>query len=208
MSAHDQGTSEHMVYLVDDDEADLETASRLLTSAGYKVKAFTSGGAFLEHIDVAGDCSVVLDMRLPGVDGLAVLRELSRRGSSLPVVAVTGQAEIALAVEAMRAGALEFIEKSNLSEALLPAVENAVQLARKRQTKEAARLEARQKLALLSPREREVLDALVAGLQNKMDAYELGLSVRTVEVHRGHMMEKLGARSIADAVRIYLSSEG
>ena len=190
------------VYLVDDNDAFRDSTAWLLETAGYDVLAFNGGDAFLEayagHRHDAGEC-LVSDMRMPQMSGLQLQEELNRRGVRLPLVFVTAHGDVPLAVEAMRKGASNFLEKPFTDEALLQAIRTAV-AARREQAP--AQGEA---LARLSPRERQVLDLVVASKPNKIIADILGISIKTVELHRANMMHKLGVRSLPELMKVALN---
>jgi two-component system response regulator FixJ len=157
--------------------------------------------AFLASAPGLSSGCVLLDVRMPGMDGLTLQARLAKLDNHLPVVVMTGQGDVQTAVRAMKAGAVDFIEKPYDDEVLVKAIELALSLPRQSdRNREAA--EAAQRVAALSPRERQVLDALVAGRPNKVIAYDLGISARTVEVHRARMMERLGVRQLAEAIRL------
>jgi two-component system, LuxR family, response regulator FixJ len=192
---------ERTVHIVDDDWAVRRSLERLLGSAGLKTVSYEGGPSFLDTAAGLADGCVLLDLRMPGMDGLELQARLVKLGVPLPVIVITGQGDVQSAVRAMKAGAVDFIEKPYGDEALLATVEAA--LARPSRTdRQGEAADARRRVAALSPREHEVLDALVAGKSNKVIAYDLGISVRTVEVHRARMMERLGVRQLAEAIRI------
>lgn len=192
------------VYLVDDEDSVRESAEMLLTVAGYQVEAFSSGTQFLERLDTAEPGCVLLDIHMPGLSGLEVQRIMQERGCDYPVIILTGQGDVGMAVQAMKSGAADFLEKPYRNETLLATVKDALEsLDASLEEREKVR-EARAKVEALSRREVEVLRGLLAALPNKLIAYELGLSVRTVEVYRANIMEKLGARGLSMAVRIAL----
>lgn len=196
-----------IVHVVDDDTAVRRSLAMLLRSTGHQVETYGSAEALLqaaEAAELAQGC-IVLDVRMPGMDGLLLMEELSRRGIRLPVVIVTGHGDIPLAVRAMRAGALDFVEKPYSEERILEAVGGALSSSREADRQRLLSVQAQAKVAALSPREREVLAALVEGKANKVIGFELGISPRTVEVHRANLMEKLGVRSLPEAVRIGLA---
>ena len=170
-----------VVHLIDDDEAVRQSVAFLLTTSGFAVRVYESATAFLDALPSLQPGCVVTDVRMPGMDGLALQRELANRGVGFPVIVITGHADVPLAVEAMKSGAVDFIEKPFNDNSLLSAIRVAIaQHGRNaRRDDEIAAIKA--KLGSLSPREREVLDGLVAGLPNKTIAYDLGLSPRTVE---------------------------
>ena len=193
--------SERVVHVVDDDAAVRRSLKRLLDAAGYEPILYDAPEAFLDAVRDSSDGCALLDVYMPGMDGMQVHSQLKKRGSRLPVIVMTGQSDVQIAVRAMKAGAVDFIEKPFEDRTLLDAI--ALALARGRTTdhdREASA--ATQRVARLSRREREVLDALVSGQPSKVIAFNLGISVRTVEVHRARMMERLGVRQFAEAVRL------
>lgn len=194
-------------YVVDDEGAVRRSLALLLGAAGYEVGTFETGEAFLEAA-TAGlpfGC-VLLDLSMPGMDGLAVQREITARRLPHSVVVITAHGDVPAAVQAMKAGACDFIEKPFRGEEILAAAEAALQRAASNQAEAAEAAEATERIATLSPREAEVLHGLVAGRQNKMIAQELGISPRTVEIHRANLMAKLGVRSLPDVVRMALAA--
>jgi two-component system response regulator FixJ len=193
--------AEKTVYVVDDDAAVRRSVERLLDSAGFKAISYETPMAFLDAVPgLSGGC-VLLDVRMPGLDGLTVQAWLAKLESIMPVIVMTGQADVQTAVRAMKAGAVDFLEKPFHDDTLLNAVEAALTRSG-RPDRDSETLRAAERLAALSRREREVLDALMAGHPNKMIAYDLGISVRTVEVHRARMMHRLGVRQLAEAIRL------
>ena len=192
---------ERTIYVVDDDAGVRRSLERLLHSAGFSAISYPTPELFLETAAGLATGCILLDVQMPGMDGLALHAELRARGSALPVIVMTGQGDIAMAVRAMKAGAADFIEKPFDDEVLITALETALSkvgnTARDREAAAAAR-----RIAALSPREREVLEGLVGGRSNKEIAYDLGISVRTVEVHRSRMMERLDVRQFAEAIRL------
>ena len=197
---------EQSVYVVDDDYAVRRSLSILLRVQGYRVCAFQSAEAFLPWIATAEPGCILLDMRLPGMDGLELLRHLREQGIELPVILLTGHGDVPLAVQAMRAGAMHVLEKPFEKETLLEIIrEGHARLGGSHQTA-ARRASARARLEVLTSREKDVLGLLVAGLPNKAIAQDLGISPRTVEIHRAHMMEKLGARSLSTALQIAIEA--
>jgi len=190
------------VFLVDDDEAIRHSASFMLRHAGFAVKTYPDGISFLEHVTGENAGCVLLDVRMPGMDGLAVQNALNVRGINLPVIILTGHGDVPVAVEAMKGGAIEFLEKPYEKQALVGAIENAFVLLDNQAADDKRSVDAKAKLTSLTPREREVLECLVAGQTNKGVAQSLSISPRTVEIHRAHMMEKLQAESLSNALRI------
>ncbi len=195
-------TADRLVYLVDDDEAVRRSTSFMLKTSGYKVETYVSGIAFLKDARHAEPGCVLLDVRMPEMDGLAVQKELKARGIDLPVIVMTGHGDVSVAVEAMKAGAVDFIEKPFEKAILLAALDDGfgrIELSGRRAERAAL---AAIRLEALTPRERDVLRGLVDGLPNKTIGYDLGISPRTVEIHRAHLMTKLGVRSLSEALRI------
>ena len=201
--------TDRVVHVVDDDEAVRRSLAMLLASTGLTTKAYGSAEAVLvaaRELDGLAMGCVVVDVRMPGMDGISLMEALRREGVTLPVVVVTGHGDIPLAVRAMRAGALDFIEKPYSEDRILDAVETALEAVRVADQRRVLLAQAQARVAGLSPREREVLAALVAGKANKVIGFELGISPRTVEVHRAKLMEKLRVRSLPEAVRIALAA--
>jgi two-component system response regulator FixJ len=194
--------TEKRVYLVDDEEAIRRSAGFMLRTSGHQVETYASGDEFLKAAaDLAPGC-VLLDIRMPGSDGLAVQQALVDRGIPLPVVIMTGHGDVGIAVRAMKAGAVDFIEKPFEKAVLLAALELGwTRLDRSGRQRVQAE-EAAHRLKVLTPRERDVLDGLVDGLPNKTIAFDLGISPRTVEIHRANLMAKLEVKSLSEALRL------
>jgi two-component system response regulator FixJ len=192
---------EQTVHVVDDDAAVRRSLERLLDAAGFKSVSYETPQSFLAVAPSLSSGCVLLDVRMPGMDGLAVQVSLAKLENHLPVIVITGQGDVQSAVRAMKAGAVDFIEKPYDDKVLVKAIELALSMPRLSDRDREA-VDAAQRVAALSPREREVLDALVAGRPNKVIAYDLNISVRTVEVHRARMMERLGVRQLAEAIRL------
>jgi two-component system response regulator FixJ len=198
-------TVERVVHIVDDDEGARQSLAFLLSSAGFPVRLYDSATAFLASLGkVQGGC-LITDMRMPGMSGLDLLYELRAKSSSLPVIVVTGHGEVPLAVEAMKAGAVDFIEKPFEDQAILEAVGAALKRCNDEGDGERAAVMA--KLALLSERERQVLDGLISGYPNKTIAHELGISPRTVEVYRANLMAKMQAKSLSELIRMAIIAD-
>jgi two-component system response regulator FixJ len=195
---------EGIVYVIDDDEAVRESLSFLLETADYEAHAFDSASAFLDQLDGAAFGCVVTDVRMPGMTGLDLVRALNARDVGMPVIVITGHGDVPLAVEAMREGILDFIEKPFADDAILDALKRAFERGRDQGAQASERNEIRKRLASLSTRERQVLDGLVAGQANKVVAIELGISPRTVEVYRANLMSKMRAGSLSELVRMAL----
>jgi two-component system response regulator FixJ len=185
------------VHVVDDDAAVRRSLERLLDAAGFHVVSYQSPTAFLNAASGLSAGCVLLDIRMPGVDGLEVQSRLNRLRVNLPVIVMTGHGDVPSAVRAMKAGAVDFLEKPFDDETLLNAIGGAFAKASRLIGGDREAVRAAQRIATLSPREREVLDALLAGRQNKVIAFDLNISVRTVELHRAHMMERLGTKQFA-----------
>jgi len=199
---------QRVVHLVDDDAAIRRSVGFMLKTSGYRVESYESGSHLLKGSGELEEGCVLLDIRMPGMDGLEVQQALQERGVGLPIIIMTGHGDVALAVRAMKAGAVDFIEKPFEKDALLASLEEAYRrLSRKEATHDRMR-DATVRLHALSPRERDVLDGLAQGLPNKTIAYDLGISPRTVEIHRANLMMKLGARSLSDALRIAFAAQG
>ena len=190
------------IHIVDDDEAIRQSVGFMLRKAGHVVETYASGTAFLKTTTRATQGCVLLDVRMPEIDGLEVQARLGAQGIMLPVIMLTGHGDVTLAVRAVKAGAIEFLEKPFERLALLQAVDEALDQARRNQRSHLAASEAVVCLAALTTRERDVLDGMVLGRPNKLIAFDLGIATRTVEVHRAHLMEKLCARSLSDVLRI------
>lgn len=198
---------EKLVHIVDDDESVRRSAAFMLRHAGYRVESYVSGVAFLKEAKSAERGCVLLDVRMPEMDGLEVQQEMVRRGIDMPVVILTGHGDVGVAVKAMRAGAVNFIEKPYEKEALLGAIEEAYGRLDRNHDRDIKAGEAKVRLASLTGRELDVLNGLVAGNPNKTIAYDLGISPRTVEIYRANMMEKLRVRSLSEALRIAFIAE-
>jgi two-component system response regulator FixJ len=190
------------VYLVDDDDAVRRSAGFMLRTSGYTVKTFESGVHFLKDVKELEAGCVLLDVRMPGMDGLEVQRELRAKGIPYPVIVMTGHGDISVAVQAMKTGAVDFIEKPFEKAVLLGAIEEGFARVEKSHRAKARAAEAEVRLEALTSRERDVLQGLVRGHPNKTIAYDLGISPRTVEIHRANLMGKLGVASLSEALRI------
>jgi two-component system response regulator FixJ len=195
------------VHVIDDDDAVRGSLAFLLDGAGFEARAYASPLDVLEAVaqkaDLGSGC-IVTDIRMPQMNGLELVGRLRAAGVDLPVIVITGHGDLPLAIEAMRAGVVDFLEKPFDDEALLAAVRRAIDGYAKAHRGDAERRRFESLIAALSPREREVLQGIVAGKLNKVIAHELGISPRTAEVYRAHLMAKTGARSLSDLVRIGL----
>jgi len=191
-----------LVHVVDDDPAVRDSLGFLLDSAGIGVRTYGSAAEFLAAAPTIHTGCVLTDVRMPDIDGLALQRRLCELGNRLPVIVMTGHGDVPIAVEALKTGAADFLEKPFDDEHLLRAVREALKASEATHEKICAAEAVRTRLASLTPREREVLDRLVDGLPNKTIAYDLGTSPRTVEVHRARVMDKMAARSLPELVRM------
>jgi two-component system, LuxR family, response regulator FixJ len=190
------------VHLVDDDEAVRRSASFMLRTSGYIVKTYASGLELLADAKELAPGCILLDVRMPEMDGLEVQRTLKERGILLPVIVITGHGDVNLAVQAMKAGAVEFIEKPFEKTHLVGAIEEGFARIDQAGRRHARGDEAKVRLETLTPREYDVLEGLVRGHPNKTIAYDLGISPRTIEIHRANLMGKLGVPSLSEALRI------
>ena len=201
------GTEPIVVHLIDDDEGVREGLTILLAEAGFMVRSYKSGTDFLEGLSTANAGVIISDIRMPGIDGLELQQRLKSANKMLPLIFITGHGDIQMAVQAIREGASDFIEKPFDDQILIDAVHTA--LKRKAPTPlPTPNAEVAERLGSLTPREREVLDCLVNGKLNKITAHELGMSVRTVETHRARIMQKMQARSLSELVRQVVSVQG
>jgi FixJ family two-component response regulator len=194
--------SQSVVFVVDDDASVLAAIERLLKTVGHSVRTFSSPLEFLAQGPVDAPACLVLDMHLPGTSGLDVQRELLSRGQALPIVFISGDGDIPMSVRAMKAGAVEFLAKPFQGQELLAAIEQALIEAVSARQRDAELAVLRRRLSSLTPREKQVMDGVVAGRLNKQIASDLGISEVTVKVHRAQVMHKTGASSVAELVRL------
>ncbi|WP_213770542.1 response regulator FixJ [Bradyrhizobium sp. dw_78] len=197
-------THKPTIHVIDDDPAMRDSLAFLLDVHGFDVKVHDSANAFLDQVPGASLDCVISDVRMPGMSGLELVRKLKADGIACPVVIITGHGDVALAVEAMKVGAVDFIEKPFDDDILLSAVRSALTV--RAPNDDGQRRAAEARLAELSPRERDVLSGLVAGKINKVIAHDLGISPRTVEVYRANLMAKTGARSMSELMRLALAA--
>ncbi|MDP1556444.1 MAG: response regulator [Hyphomonas sp.] len=191
-----------LIHLVDDDEAIRHSASFMLRHAGFRVKTYTDGIAFLEEAATAERGCILLDVQMPGMDGLEVQEALNARGVAMPVIVLTGHGDVSVAVRAMKAGAIDFVEKPYAKQALVDALTRAFERLEARRKEDVLTEEARGFIERLTARERDVLNGLVEGQTNKSIAESLDISPRTVEIHRANLMEKMDAPSLSTVLRI------
>lgn len=190
------------VFLIDDDQAVRDAVALLLQTGGLAVETFASATDFLEAGVAQRPGCLVLDVRMPGLSGLDLQKQLRTSGYRIPIIFMTGHGDIPMAIRAMKAGAFDFIEKPFQGQALLARIQEALAFDVRERRRQTYRTEAAARVALLSPREREVLDRVVEGQYNKVIAAELGISLSTVEIHRKRVMEKLQAESLSDLIRL------
>ena len=195
-------TTVRKIYLIDDDEAIRRSASFMLKTSGFDVETFASGVNFLKVARSLDPGCVLLDVRMPEIDGLAVQANMKEHGIALPVIVMTGHGDVTVAVAAMKAGAVDFLEKPFERAELLAAMDNGFARIEQTVCREERAALAVIRLAALTPRECDVLKGLVHGLPNKTIAFNLGISPRTVEIHRAHLMTKLNVRSLSEVLRI------
>jgi two-component system, LuxR family, response regulator FixJ len=193
-----------IVHVIDDDEALRDSLAFLLRTADLEVMSHASAAAFLDALPLTGLTCIITDVRMPGLSGIDLLRRVRELGIEVPVIVITGHGDVPLAVEAMRFGAVDFLEKPFDDEILLQSVRAALRQQAGAARRQSERAEIEGRLATLSPRERDVLGGLVAGRANKQIAFELGISPRTVEIYRANLMDKMQAASLSDLVRMAL----
>jgi two-component system response regulator FixJ len=193
---------EPIIYVIDDDDAVRQSLEFLLKTTGYAVRGFESAKDFLDILPEVKSGCVITDVRMPEITGIELLRHMKDRGSDIPVIVITGHGDIAQAVDAMKLGAVDFLEKPFDDDQLLTALRSTLSHDADRAEQKAELSEIQDKLAALSNRERQVLDGLVAGSANKTIAFDLGISPRTVEIYRANLMTKMAANSLSDLVRM------
>ncbi|HEX4293571.1 MAG TPA: response regulator [Rhizomicrobium sp.] len=198
-------TTNQPILIVDDDREVRESLCALLEAAGFAVRSYVSANALLSD-ELPENACLITDIRMPGMDGMELQAEIVRRGLNLQVIIITGHGDIPLAVRALRAGATDFLEKPFSAQTMLTSVKRAFAVVGQVHNKEVELKAAQQRLAMLTPRERDVFDQIVAGKPNKIAAHELKISSRTVEVHRSHIMGKMNARNLSDLVRISMAA--
>ena len=195
-------TDNAIIHLIDDDEDVRKAVAFMLGTAGHAVRVYDSATTFLAQLEGLQPGVVVSDVRMPVMDGLELQRRLAARGANLPIIIMTGHADVPLAVEAMKAGAVDFLPKPFRDQDMLDAVMGAIERDRKRRSSDDDAAAVRNRFATLSPRERQVMMLVTAGKMNKQVAGDLELSEITVKIHRGSAMRKMGARTLADLVRM------
>jgi len=201
-------SEERVVHLVDDDASVRRSVGFMLKTSGHQVQTYESGAELLKNGSQLAQGCILLDIRMPGMDGLQVQQALQEKGVRLPVIIMTGHGDVGLAVKAMKAGALDFIEKPFEKIALFSSLDEGFRRLSQQEVTGERRKDAEVKLQALTARERDVLGGLAQGLPNKTIAYDLGISPRTVEIHRANLMSKLNVRSLSEALRIAFAAKG
>jgi two-component system response regulator FixJ len=200
----DPGTAP-VVYVVDDDEGMRRALDTLLSTVGYKTAVYSRPSEFLANFKADSPGCLVLDIRMPGMSGLELQQHLNRMGSMMPIIFITGHGDVPMAVQAMKEGAFEFIQKPFRDQELLDHINHSLKQDAENRNSVARRAEVLHRLESLTPRERQVMNLVVDGAANKVIAIDLDLSERTVEIHRAKVMEKMGARSVAHLVKLHLT---
>jgi two-component system response regulator FixJ len=205
MAKPDDTSTAPTVNVVDDDDGMRRALDTLLSTVGYKTAVFSRPSEFLANFKVDSPGCLVLDIRMPDMSGLELQQHLNRIGSMLPVIFITGHGDVPMAVQAMKEGAFEFVQKPFRDQDLLDRINHALKQDAENRNTVARRTEVLRRLESLTPRERQVMDLVVEGAANKVIAIDLDLSERTVEIHRAKVMEKMGARSVAHLVKLHLT---
>lgn len=195
-------SSDAIIFVVDDDTSVRTALKRLIRSLGFTVETFDSAQAFLKREVYDGPACLILDIRMPGTSGIELQEELAEAGIQIPIIFITGHGNVQMSVKAMKAGALDFIEKPFEDQKLIDAIHTAIARSKQDRAELSERRELQRRVDSLTPREYEVFMLVVSGFLNKQIAFELGMSEKTVKVHRGRVMKKMEAASLADLVRM------
>ena len=196
--------TEPTVYVVEDDEAVRDSLQLLLKAEGYRVAAYPEAASFLDAWNPRLNGCIVLDIRMPGMNGMELQKELLARGCELPIIFVTGHGDVPLAVEAMQHGAVDFVQKPYRDQELLDKIQKAMALDAEKQNVRLEKQDIQRRMETLTPREREIMDMMIDGNANKVIAIDLNISQRTVEIHRSRVMQKMGTHSLAQLVRMVI----
>lgn len=197
---------EPIVYVVDDDQAMVESLSWIIESVGLKTKTYTRAEEFLDEYDPLQHSCLLLDVRMPGMSGPELQLRLNDKGATLPIIFISGHGDVPLAVRVMKAGAVDFLTKPFNDQILLESINKALRLDKTNREKQEVNARAEAKFALLSPREIQVLQGIVAGKQNKVISSELNISLKTVEAHRASVMKKMSVKSVPELVKLVLTN--
>src|SRR5262252_74233 len=197
-------TADTIVHVIDDDEAVRQSIEFLLGTSGITARTYDSASAFLNALPTIDSGCIITDVRMPGISGIDLLRRLGEMRIKMPVIVITGHGDVPLAVEAMKIGAIDFLEKPFADDLLLASVQSALNRSQENAARDAERAEVQARLATLTNREREVLEGLVVGKPNKVIACDLAISPRTVEIYRANVMTKMEAASLSELVRMAL----
>ena len=195
------------IYIVDDEAALRDSLSMLLRAEDFNTEQFATPTAFLEQVDDLPEGLIILDLLMPGMSGLDVINELNKRVVTLPIICITGHGDVSTAVEAIKLGAADFFEKPFDSTQLIERIKHCLQEQHNQRQLDVFTARAKEIVSKLTPREYEVLQGLVEGLRNKQIAYNMGISIRTVELHRVHVMDKLEAKSLSDVLKIAIAAD-
>ena len=195
-------SADPVIFVVDDDPSVRSALERLIKSAGFRVQTFDTARSFLNSAPYDAPCCLILDVRMPQMSGLELQDEMALRGLDMPIIFITGHGTVSMSVRAMKAGAMDFLEKPFEEHQLLDAIQAAIEKDRQAKQRQAEIMQIQERAASLTPREYEVFKLVVSGMLNKQIAYELAVSEKTIKVHRAHVMDKMKAKSLASLVRM------